>query len=95
MKSLKRSGKYLVARWSIPEALGAEKYSRLRVQVSTSSKFTKSKTLTKTVSGTKTKFTMSGMKRGKTYYFRVRGCVDIDSGIYESNWSKVYKYKRK
>lgn len=101
MKSLKRSGKLLVAKWEVPQNMGAERYDSLYVQVSTSSTFTSSRTINKTIPGDTTEFTMSGMKRGKTYYFRVRGQVLVDnSGLgpmyaegYDSKWSKVFKYR--
>jgi len=63
-----------------------------QVQCSTSKKFNKNK---KTSSTNKLKKTIKGLKKGKTYYIRVRA-YSMDSGMrYYAPWSSVKKVKIK
>lgn len=89
-RSLYKSGKYLVAKWYKPST----SFTKYKVQVSTSSSFASGKTITKYVSKSKKKLTMSGIKKGKTYYFRIMAVKSTaNDGLVEGSWSKVKKYR--
>ncbi len=62
-----------------------------QIQYSTSSKFTSSKTKTVTISkASTTSKTISGLKKGKTYYVRIRTYKTVGGKTY-SSWSAVKK----
>ena len=64
------------------------------IQYSTSKKFTKSTTKTKTVKkNTTTSITLKSLKANKKYYVRVRTYKTVDGKKYYSAWSS-YKYKK-
>lgn len=63
---------------------GAKKY---QVQVATKKNMKKAKNYT----ATKTKYTVKKLKKGKTYYIRVRGI----NGKYKGGWSSIKKVKIK
>ena len=66
------------------------------IQYSSSKSFTKKTSKTVTVSGAKkTKTTLSGLKSGKKYYFRVRTYKVVNGKKYYSGWSKVKNVKIK
>lgn len=88
-KVSKKSKKYKVA-IKYKKVKNAYKY---QIQYSTNKKFKASKTKTKVTS--KTKYTISGLKRKTKYYIRVRAYrVQFGYKIY-GNWSKVKKVKTK
>ena len=66
-----------------------QKYYQL--QLSRKSRFSTKKTW----STTKCKKTVKGLKRGKTYYLRVRTGASVDGEMYWSAWSKTRKIKIK
>ena len=72
---------------------GVTKYEIL---YSTSKSFAKSKTKTKTVKGSLTKTTLKNLKKGKTYYVKIRALTETtDTREYKRTmtgaWSAVYK----
>ncbi len=72
------------------KSAGAAKYE---IKYSTSKKF--SKKTTKTVTTSKLKKTISGLKKGKTYYVKVRSFKKVSGKTYYSNYSKIKKVKIK
>ena len=72
------------------KSAGASKYE---IKYSTSKKF--SKKTTKTVTTSKLKKTISGLKKGKTYYVKVRSFKKVSGKTYYSNYSKIKKVKIK
>ena len=64
-----------------------------QISYSTTSKFTKA--TTKTASSAKTSKTISKLKKGKTYYVRVRTYKTVNKVKYYSGWSNVKKIKVK
>ncbi len=64
------------------------------IQYSTSSKFTSAKTVTVTSYKTSSK-TVSGLKKGKKYYVRVRTYKTVDGKKYYSSWSAYKSVKTK
>jgi hypothetical protein len=67
---------------------------RYQIQYALNKKFTKGKK-TKTVSGIFNSKTLTGLKKGKTYYVRVRGYNNTSDGKKYGKWSKVKKVKIK
>ncbi|MCD8148552.1 MAG: hypothetical protein LUE92_03095 [Clostridiales bacterium] len=66
---------------------------RQKVQYATNSDFSSGKT-TKTYSGASTvKKTISGLKKGKTYYVRIRTYKTVSGTKYYSAWSSSKKVK--
>lgn len=66
---------------------GINKY---QVQYALNKKFTKKKK-TKTVTGSKSSVTIAKLKKGKTYYVRVRACKKSSSGMVYGKWSIAKK----
>ncbi len=68
-----------------------------QIRYSTSKKFPKSKkTRTKTIKGRKkTRAVISGLKKGKKYYFQIRTYKKSSEGKYYSDWSKSKSVKIK
>ncbi len=68
-----------------------------QIRYSTSKKFPKSKkTKTKTIKGRKkTRAVISGLKKGKKYYFQIRTYKKSSEGKYYSDWSKSKSVKIK
>lgn len=65
-------------------------------QYSTSSKFSKKTTVTKTIKKrTATKLTVKNLKAKKTYYVRIRTYKTANGKKYYSSWSKIKKVKTK
>ncbi len=65
-----------------------------QIQYSTSSKFTSAKTVNVTSYKTSSK-TISGLKKSKKYYVRVRTYKTVDGTKYYSNWSSYKSIKTK
>ena len=66
------------------------------MQYSTSKKFTSKTTKTATVKSAKTSSkTVSGLKKSKKYYVRVRTYKTVDGKKYYSGWSTVKAVKTK
>lgn len=87
LKKLKAvSGKKFTASWKTVKNIGG-----YQLQYSTSSKFKTYKTK-KVKAGTLTK-TISELKKGKTYYVRIRTYKKVSGKTYYSTWSKVKKVK--
>ena len=87
LKKLKAvSGKKLTASWKTVKNIGG-----YQLQYSTSSKFKTYKTK-KVKAGTLTK-TISELKKGITYYVRIRTYKKVSGKTYYSTWSKVKKVK--
>jgi hypothetical protein len=79
------SGKFK-ATWKTVNCTGYQ------ISYSTSSSFKSSKSVTVTSSSAKSK-TVSGLKKGKTYYVRVRAYVKIGGTKYYGSYSKTVKVK--
>ncbi len=96
IKSVKGQKKKITVKWKAikknkkGKAL-LKKISKIQVQYSTSKKFTKSTTVTKSLKKSKTSITIKGLKRKKTYYVRVRYAGS--TGV--SKWSTVKKVRTK
>ena len=87
LKKLKAvSGKKLTASWKTVKNIGG-----YQLQYSTSNKFKTYKTK-KVKAGTLTK-TISELKKGITYYVRIRTYKKVSGKTYYSTWSKVKKVK--
>lgn len=83
----KKSGNKLVVGWK-----KNAKVSGYEIQYSTSNKFASSSTKTVYVGKpTATSKTISKIKKGKTYYVRIRGYRTISGKKYYSPWGKVLK----
>ena len=67
---------------------------KFQIQYSLNKTFTKKKK-TKTVSGYTQSKVISGLKKGKTYYIRVRGCNYSSNGKVYGKWSNIKKVKIK
>lgn len=91
LKSVKNSkGKKLQVTWSKQSYV-----TGYQLQYSTSKSF-KSGNKTKTVSKNSTvKKTLSGLKKGKTYYVRIRSYRTVSGKKYYASWSTVKKVKIK
>ena len=86
---LAKSKKTVTIRWKSV----ASSATGVKLSYALNSGFTKSeKTLTLT--RTKTTKILRGLKKGKTYYFRLRTYKKYASGTYYSDWSKVRKIKK-
>ena len=91
LKSAKRiSSKKIKLSWK--KNAKADQYE---IQYSTSKKFTKSKTKTLKAGKNKSAKTLSGLKKGKTYYIRIRSYSYADGLVGIGEWSKVKKVKMK
>lgn len=84
LTSVKAYKKKLTVKWSKDKLV-----SGYQLQYSTSSKFTKSKTKTVSVSKKNTTKTIKSLKAGKKYYVRLRAYKTIDGNKVYSDWSKV------
>ncbi len=86
-KATNVKGKKLTATWK--KVSGAKGY---QISYSTNKKFTKSTTVTKNTS--KTSYTAAKLKKGKTYYVRVRAYkIDSTKAKVYGKWSSVNKVK--
>lgn len=89
--SVKSGSGSMTVRWKKLRASDRKKFSKVEVQYSTSKKFKTYKTLD--VSKNKKSVRIKGLKKGKTYYVRVRN-VKKKGGIkYVSKWSVKKKAK--
>lgn len=84
-----KSGKKLAIKWKKVSGI-----SGYEVQYSTNKKF-KSSVTKKTVASGKTSATYTKLKKGKTYYVRMRSYVKVDGKKVYSNWSKTKTVKIK
>jgi hypothetical protein len=66
-----------------------------QIQVATNKKFTKGKKTIKVAKTATVKSTVKKLKKGKTYYFRVRGVAKIGTKTVYTKWSAVRKIKSK
>lgn len=82
-----KKGKAKVTWYRNPNTSGYE------IQYATNKKFSKAKTVT--VSADNGSKTISSMKKGKTYYFRVRGYRTVAGTKYYSDWSSSKSIKIK
>jgi uncharacterized repeat protein (TIGR02543 family) len=86
-KATNVKGKKLTATWK--KVSGVKGY---QISYSTNNKFTKSTTVTKNTS--KTSYTATKLKKGKTYYVRVRAYkIDSTKAKVYGKWSSVNKVK--
>lgn len=86
----KRSSKQLTATWSRLTS----QCSGYQLQISSTSEFSKSRTITKKYSVTRGKVTFGGCKKGKTYHFRIRAYKKAADGkTYYGAWSPVRKIR--
>ena len=90
VKAGKRS---VTVRWNKLSAKQLKKLSRIQVQISTNKNFKNSKTYN--IKKTLKSKTIKGLKKGKTYYVRVRSIKTGSKVNYVSGWSKVMKVKVK
>ena len=79
--------------WKKLSAKQRAKFSKVEIRYSTSKKFGSYKTVF--VSKKKASCKIKGLKKGKTYYFRVRNVRTKSGTRYVSNWSAVRKAKVK
>ncbi len=93
VKSLKvtASGRTATVTWKKLSAGKRKKYSRTEVQYSTDSKFSKSKTVKKETSRNKNSLKIRNLKKGTTYYVRVRNIKYKSEKKYVGKWTKVKK----
>ncbi len=84
-----KKGRKITVKWKWKS--DSDKY---QIQYALNKKFTKGKK-TKTVSGIFNSKTLTGLKKGKTYYVRVRGYNNTSDGKKYGKWSKVKKVKIK
>ncbi|MDO4501765.1 MAG: leucine-rich repeat protein [Coriobacteriia bacterium] len=86
----KRSARQMVASWTRV----ASQCDGYRVQISSTSKFAKSHTITKRYSAARSKVKFVGCKPGKTYYFRICAYKKAADGkTYYGKWSPVKKVR--
>lgn len=89
IKSCKKAGSSKAA-VIIKKLSGIKKY---QIKVSESKKFKKKDTVTKSFSGTK--YTVKKLKKGKTYYIKVRACKMINGKKVYGDWSSIKKLRCK
>ena len=89
----KAGKRYFTVSWKKLSAKQRKKYTATEIQYSLNKKFSSAKTVK--VSKNKTSYKASKLKKGKTYYIRVRN-IKTTTGIkYVSKWSAVKKVKIK
>ena len=89
IKSCKKAGSSKAA-VIIKKLSGIKKY---QIKISESKKFKKKDTVTKSFSGTK--YTVKKLKKGKTYYIKVRACKMINGKKVYGDWSSIKKLRCK
>ena len=81
---------------AVKTKMSKKKITGYKIQYSTSSKFKKSATKTKTIKGaTKTSVKIKNLKSKKKYYFRIRTYMKVDGKTYYTTWSKTKNVKVK
>lgn len=94
IKAVNSSSKKIKVTWKKKSGLGVTaKKAYYQIQYSTSKKFTKKTTRTLTVKGSASTKTISKLKKGKTYYVRMRGYDKTNKEA--GSWSTVKKVKIK
>jgi hypothetical protein len=85
------ASKSMTVEWKKLSADKRRKYSRTEIQYSTDKKFSKSNTVRKEVSRTRTSVKFKKLKKGTTYYVRVRNLKYRNEKKIVSKWSSVKK----
>lgn len=91
LKSLTAGKKKLTVRWKKQKKLT----TGYQIQVATNRKFTKNKKTVTVVGAAKTKAVIKKLKKGKTYYVRIRTFRKVSGKKLYSAWSKVKRKKIK
>ncbi|WP_026664835.1 fibronectin type III domain-containing protein [Butyrivibrio sp. FC2001] len=94
LSSVKAKDKTATVKWKKISSKNRKKISKVEIQYSTDKSFESGKK-TKYVKKSATSKKIKGLKKGKTYYFRIRTYKAGDDGIHVSKWSKVKKVKIK
>lgn len=92
---LKASDKSFTVSWTKLSSTKRAKVDKIEVQYSTKKSFSASKTVSKMLSKSKRSLKVKGLKKGKTYYVRVRSVKYTDDATQVSKWSSVKKVKVK
>jgi hypothetical protein len=85
------ASKSITVKWTKLSAKQRKKFDKIEVQYSTSSKFTKAKTVRKELAKTKTSLKVNNLKKGTKYYVRVRNIKYSYDKKKVSKWSAVKK----
>jgi hypothetical protein len=85
------AGESMTVTWKKLSADKRKKYSRTEIQYSTDKKFSKSNTVRKEVSRTRTSVKIKNLKSGTKYYVRVRNLKYRNEKKIVSKWSSVKK----
>ena len=90
---LKAGKKSIKLSWKKLSAAQRANFSKVELQYSRSKKFKSYKKIY--VSKAKASYRIKGLKKGKTYYVRVRNVRKADNKVYVSKWSAVKKAEAK
>ena len=88
---LKAGKKSIKVSWKKLSSAQRAKFTKVQVQISTSKKFRTYREIN--VSKAKASYKIKGLKKGKTYYVRVRNIRKAGKVTYVSKWSAVKKAK--
>jgi hypothetical protein len=92
---LKAASKSFTAKWKKQSSKNRKKFAKIEVQYSTDASFSGSAVKTKTLGKKKTSSKIKGLKKGQTYYVRVRNIKYVNNVKHVSTWTKAKKIKVK